>query len=71
MQRKDYLIELATYIVNGHVSWEIERSGVFQRILESNRTAEGLSLITRTFASHSTEEPTAPSWTYRLEIDER
>jgi len=56
-----YLIELVAYIVKGDVSWEMARSGIFQRTLDSNITAEGLSLMPRTFASHSTEEPMAPS----------
>lgn len=61
MKKIVYLMELVAYIVKGDVSWEIARSGIFQRTLDSNITAEGLSLMTRTFASHSAEEPTAPS----------
>jgi hypothetical protein len=61
MKKVMYLIELVAYIVKGDVSWEIARSDIFQRTLDSNITAEGLSLMTRTFASHSAEEPTAPS----------
>lgn len=71
MKKIMYLIELVAYIVRGDVSWEIARSGIFQRTLDSNITAEGLSLMTRTFASHSAEEPMAPSCTYRHEVDER
>uniref|UniRef100_A0A0A9DDF4 Uncharacterized protein n=1 Tax=Arundo donax TaxID=35708 RepID=A0A0A9DDF4_ARUDO len=55
------LMELAAYIVKGDVSWEIARSGIFQRTLDRKITAEGLSLMTRTFASHSADEPIAPS----------
>ena len=61
MKKIMYLMELVAYIVKGDVSWEIARSDIFQRTLDSNITAEGLSLMTRTFASHSAEEPTAPS----------
>ena len=69
-KKKIYLMELVAYIVKGDVSWEIARSGIFQRIFDSNITAEGLSLMIRTFASHSPEQM-APSWTYRHEMDER
>jgi hypothetical protein len=69
-ERSNHLMELAAYIVNGDVSWEITRSGIFQRTLDNNIAADGLSLMTRTFTSHSVE-PMAPSWTYRLEMDER
>jgi hypothetical protein len=61
MKKIMYLMELVAYTVKGDVSWEIARSGIFQRTLDSDITAEGLSLMTRTFASHSAEEPTAPS----------
>ena len=61
MKKVMYLIELVAYIVKGDVSWEIARSGIFQRTLDNNITAAGLSLMTRTFASHSAEEPMAPS----------
>lgn len=71
MKKKIYLMELVAYIVKGDVSWEIARSGIFQRTLDSNITAEGLSVMIRTFASHSAEEPMPPSWTYKHEMDER
>lgn len=58
-------------MVNGQVSCEIARLGSFQRILLRDKIAEGLSAITRTFASHIGEEPTAPSCTYRFLTDDR
>lgn len=61
MKKKIYLMELVAYIVKGDVSWEIARSGIFQRTFDSNIMAEGLSLMIRTFASHSADEPMAPS----------
>lgn len=62
-EKGNYLMELAAYMVNGDVSWEIARSGTFQRTLDNEIAADGLSLMTRTFALHSIDEPMAPSWT--------
>lgn len=57
----NYLMDVATQTVKGLESCETARVGVFQRTFESDNTAAGLSLITRTFASQFDEDPIAPS----------
>ena len=55
----------------GQESWEIAQVVVFQKKLERDNTAAGLSLTKQTLTLHFGDDLIAPSWTKISEMDDK